>query len=164
MIVKDIMSSSPITVTPDTTVIEAEKLMSLNKIGRLIVVEDDQIVGIISSSDLVVEQELNASIEKFMTRDVVMVKEDTSVQEAARHLTDNNIGCLPVLDEDDQLVGIITANDIVYGYLKNEEYARAIEKKTITPESSAIYLAMTRSREYEDYWLEKIKVMVTRVP
>ncbi len=63
MIVKDIMSTSPITVTPDTTVIEAEKLMSLNKIGRLIVVEDDKIVGIISSSDLVIEQELNASIE-----------------------------------------------------------------------------------------------------
>lgn len=157
MIVKDIMSKSPITVTPDATVIEAEKLMSLNKIGRLIVVEDDKIVGIISSSDLVVEQDVNAPIEKFMTKEVVMVRENTSVQEAARQLTDNNIGCLPVLDENGKLVGIITANDIVYGYLKTEENARAMEKKTITPESSAIYLAMTRSREYEEYWLEKIK-------
>ncbi|NLM97651.1 MAG: histidine kinase, partial [Halanaerobiaceae bacterium] len=62
-----------------------------------------------------------------------------------------------VLDSNGRLVGIVTADDIVYGYVKDEEKERAMEKRTITPESSAIYLAMTRSREYEEYWLEKIK-------
>lgn len=157
MLVKDIMSTKPITVSPKTTVIEAEKLMSLNKIGRLIVVEEERVIGIVSSGDLVVEQELNTPIEMFMTRDVQTINEDTTVKETARYLTDQNIGGLPVLDGDNKLVGIVTADDIVYGYVKDEEKERAMEKRTITPESSAIYLAMTRSREYEEYWLDKIK-------
>ncbi len=157
MLVKDIMSKNPITVTPDTTVLDAEKLMSLNRIGRLIVVEDGQVVGLVSDGDLVVEQELNAPIKRFMKKDIITIGLSATVQEAARPLSDHEIGGLPVLDDKGKLVGIVTADDIVYGYLKDEEQERAMEKKTITPESSAIYLAMTRSRDYEEYWLEKIK-------
>ncbi|MEJ6949606.1 HutP family protein [Natronospora cellulosivora (SeqCode)] len=157
MLVKDIMTANPITVSPDTTVLEAEKLMSFNKIGRLIVLDEGNVIGIISDGDLVVEHDLNARINKFMTTDIIKINTSTTVQEAARHLSDNKIGGLPVLDKNQKLIGIVTAEDIVYGYLKDEENEREIEKKTITPESSAIYLSMTRSREYEDYWLDKIK-------
>jgi len=157
MIVKDIMSTNPITVNPETTVLEAEKLMSLNKIGRLIVVDDGKVIGMVSDGNLVVEQELNAPIEKFMLTEIIKIKSNTTVQQAARYLSDKNIGGLPVLDDENNLIGIVTADDIVYGYLKDEENERAMEKRTITPESSAIYLALTRSREYEEYWLDKIK-------
>lgn len=157
MLVKDIMSDNPITINPEATVFEAEKLMSLNKIGRLIVIKDDKVIGMVSDGDLVVEHELNASITRFMSKDIVAISLDTTVQEAAHYLSDNHIGGLPVLNDAHKLVGIVTADDIVSGYLKDEENERAMEKKTITPESSAIYLAMTRSREYEEYWLEKIK-------
>lgn len=157
MIVNDIMSTNPITVNPETTVLEAEKLMSLNKIGRLVVLDGNVVIGMVSDGDLVVEHELNTAIEKFISRDIIKIRANTTVQEAARFLSDHNIGGLPVLDEDNKLIGIVTADDIVYGYLKDEENERAMEKRTITPESSAIYLAMTRSREYEEYWLDKIK-------
>ncbi|MDI3548766.1 MAG: acetoin utilization protein AcuB [Halanaerobiales bacterium] len=157
VLVKDIMSKNPITVTPDTTVLEAEKLMSLNNIGRLIVVEDGKVIGMLSDGDLVVEHHLNAPIRDFMSTNIIKIDQNTTVKEAARILADNKIGGLPVLDEEDRLVGIVTAGDIVYGYLEEEEEERAMERKTITPESSAIYLAMTRSREYEEYWLDKIK-------
>lgn len=157
MLVKNIMTVNPITVTPETTVLDAEKLMSLNKIGRLIVVENGNVVGMVSDGDLVVEQELNAAIKKFMATEIITIKTSTTVQQAAKYLSDNEIGGLPVLDSNDNLIGIVTAEDIVYGYLKDEEQEREMEKKTITPESSAIYLAMTRSREYEEYWLDKIK-------
>lgn len=157
MIVKDIMSTNPITVNLETTVLEAEKLMSLNKIGRLIVLDDGKVIGMVSDGNLVVEQELNAPIEKFMLKEIIKIKTNTTVQQAARYLSDKNIGGLPVLDKEDNLIGIVTADDIVYGYLKDEENERAMEKRMITPESSAIYLAMTRSREYEEYWLDKIK-------
>lgn len=157
MLVKNIMSKNPITVKPTTTVLEAEKLMSLNKIGRLIVVEGEEVVGMISDGELVVEHDLNAPIKEYMSTKVYIIKEGTTVQEAARILHDHEMGGLPVLDAADKLIGIVTADDIVYGYLKEEDDERAMEKKTITPESSAIYLAMTRSREYEEYWLDKIK-------
>lgn len=157
MLVKNIMSSNPITVSPETTVLEAEKLMSLNKIGRLIVLDKDKVVGIVSDGDLVIERELNAKIDRYMSKDVYKIRDNMTVKEAARSLIDHNIGGLPVLDKNDNLIGVVTADDIVYGYLKDEENERAMEKRTITPESSAIYLSMTRSREYEEYWLEKIK-------
>lgn len=157
MLVKNIMTENPITISPETTVLEAEKLMSLNKIGRLIVLDEGKVIGMVSDGDLVVEHELNAPIKNFMSIDIIKIKTSTTVQEAAKYLTDNDIGGLPVLDSNNKLIGIVTAEDIVSGYLRDEENEREIEKKTITPESSAIYLSMTRSREYEEYWLDKIK-------
>lgn len=156
MLVKDIMSDNVITVASSATVLEAEKLMSINKIGRLVVTENDKIVGILTDGDLVVEHDLDAKISKFMSTELITINEDATVQEAARVLTDNEIGGLPVLNDKGDVVGIVTSDDIVFGYLKDEEEERAMEKRTITPESSAIYLAMTRSREYEEYWLKKI--------
>lgn len=155
MLIKDIMTKNPITIEVDSTVMEAERILSLNKIGRLIVVEDDDIVGILTDGDLMNNDNINESIDKYMAEDIITIKELDTVQKAAKILSDNQIGGMPVLNKDDELVGIITADDIVYGYMKDEEELE-VEKKNINPESSAIYLAMTRSREYEEYWLEKI--------
>ncbi len=157
MLVKDIMSKDVITISLDGTVLEAEKLMSINKIGRLVVKDGDKVVGMLTDGDLVVEHDLEAPIKKFMSQDLIKIRETATVPEAARVLADKEIGGLPVFDDKNSMVGIVTSDDIVFGYLKDEEEERAMEKKTITPESSAIYLAMTRSREYEEYWLEKIK-------
>lgn len=157
MLVKDIMTTELITTGLDTTASEAEKLFSVNQIGRLLIVDDDSIVGILSDGDMVTEHNLDFPIKKIMTKDPITVEESVTVQEAAKLLSENNIGGLPVIDNNNKLVGIITAEDIVFGYVKTEEEELAFEKKTMTPESSAIYLAMTRSREYESYWLEKIE-------
>lgn len=156
MQVSDIMTTNPITIHLHATVLEAEKIMSINKIGRLIVEDNDEIVGILTDGDLMGDHNFEANIETFMSKEVIKVKEAATVQQAAKILSDHHIGGLPVIDEKDSLIGIITTEDIVYGYLKDEEELE-VENKTITPESSAIYLAMTRSREYEEYWLEKIR-------
>ncbi len=155
MLIKDIMTKNPITIEVDSTVMEAERVLSLNKIGRLIVVEDDDIVGILTDGDLMNNDNIKEKIEKYMSEDVITIKELDTVQKAAKILSNNQIGGMPVVNKDDELVGIITADDIVYGYMKDEEELE-VEKKNINPESAAIYLAMTRSREYEEYWLEKI--------
>jgi len=155
MLIKDIMTKNPITIEAESSVMEAERILSLNKIGRLIVVEDDDIVGILTDGDLMNNDKLNENIDKYMSEDIITIKELDTVQKAAKILSDNQIGGMPVLNKNDELVGIITADDIVYGYMKDEEELE-VEKKNINPESSAIYLAMTRSREYEEYWLEKI--------
>ncbi len=155
MLIKDIMTKNPITIKVESSVMEAERILSLNKIGRLIVVEDDDIVGVLTDGDLMNNDQLNDNVDKYMSEDIITIKELDTVQKAAKILSDNQIGGMPVLNQDDELVGIITADDIVYGYMKDEEELE-VEKKNINPESSAIYLAMTRSREYEEYWLEKI--------
>lgn len=156
MLIKDIMTKNPITINLDSTVMEAEKVLSLNKIGRLIVKDNNDIVGILTDGDLMNIGSINDKIAKYISKDIIYIKELDTVQRAAKLLSGNKIGGMPVLDKEEQLVGIITADDIVYGYLKDEEELE-VEKKNINPESAAIYLSMTRSREYEEYWLEKIK-------
>ncbi len=158
MLVRKIMTKKPITINKEATVLEAEKVLSLNKIGRLIVEEDGKVIGVLTDGDLMVEKDVNSPIEKFMSKNnIISIKETATVQEAAKVLSEHQIGGLPVYSDKGVLTGIVTAEDIVYGYLKDEEEEIAMEKKTITPESSAIYLAMTRSREYETYWLRKIE-------
>ncbi|AZR74693.1 histidine kinase [Anoxybacter fermentans] len=151
MFVKDIMVKNPITVSPDATLLEAEKLMSVNNIGRLIVVEDGKVIGMLTDSDLVHQHELETKVEVLMSTDVIKVYEDQTVQEAAALMADHHIGGLPVFDREENLVGIVTAEDLVVGFVREESQAK------ITPESAAIYLSMTRSREYEKYWLEKVQ-------
>src|SRR6056297_1314329 len=157
MLVKDIMTADPITINPDATIMEAEKILSINKIGRLLVVEGNKLVGMLTDGDIISEQDLEAPVKDFMSDDLIKINVNSTVQEAAKKISDNHIGGLPVFNDSRKLVGVVTSEDIVYGYLKDEEEEIKMEKKTITPESSAIYLSMTRSRDYEEYWLKKIE-------
>ncbi|WP_176714108.1 HutP family protein [Orenia metallireducens] len=151
MLVKELMSSTIITVSPEATVGEAERLMSVNSIGKIVVEEDKKVLGIVTDGDLVNQHNLNIRIKEVMEAEVITINENKSIQEAAQLLSDNQISGVPVLNDEGELVGIITSSDIVSGYVKEERTAK------LSPESSAIYLSMTRSREYENYWLDKIK-------
>gem|GEM_PF-222027 len=157
MLVKNIMTNDPITIAPDVSIMEAEKMLSINKIGRLLVEKNGKVIGMLTDGDIIAEKNLDASVREFMSDDLIVINEKSTVQQAAKKLSDNHIGGLPVFNDRKELVGIVTSEDIVYGYLKDEEEEMEMEKKTITPESSAIYLSMTRSRDYEEYWLKKIE-------
>ncbi len=150
MLIKDMMSKDVITANPKTSIEEAKQRININSIGRLIIVKEQKVVGIVTDGDLVQKKSLETPISEVMSEDVITIYDNQSVQEAAQILSDNQIGGVPVLDKNDDLVGIITAEDIVSGYVKDENQAK------LTPESSAIYLSMTRSRDYEKYWLDKI--------
>ncbi|MGM0501918.1 MAG: HutP family protein [Bacillota bacterium] len=151
MEVQELMSSDVITVTPDVKLEEAERLMNVNSIGRLVVVKDNKVVGVLTDGDLVKNNDFNVSVSEIMERDVITIQNKKTIQEVSQVLSNNQIGGVPVVDASNDLVGIVTAEDIVSGYVKEEK------AENISPESSSIYLAMTRSREYESYWLDKIR-------
>jgi acetoin utilization protein AcuB len=127
MLVHERMSRYPITITEDTPINEAIKLMRDKKVRRLPVLNDEgELVGIVSEKDLLYVSpspatslsiyELQYIISKIrvgqiMTRDVITVSEYTPLEEAARIMADNKIGGLPVRREG-ELVGIITESDI----------------------------------------------------
>ncbi|WP_089762116.1 HutP family protein [Halarsenatibacter silvermanii] len=163
MKVKDIMTQDPITIKESASLIEAERLLAINKIGRLIVTDDEEeVVGIITDGDFMEKDDLEESIAELVSRDLIYVNEEASVQEVAQIISEHQIGGVPVFDEQDNLTGIITAEDIVDGYVRKDrkDYRRndiELDSENITPESAAIYLSMTRSREYEEYWLDKIE-------
>jgi len=121
------MSRQPITVTPDTGIDQALKVMRDDKVRRLPVVNRRGIlVGIVSEKDLLQAAPSPATslsihemhyllsqmkVSEVMTKDVITVTEYTPLEEAARIMVDNKIGGLPVM-RDDKLIGIITETDL----------------------------------------------------
>ena len=133
MFVKDVMTPSPITVTPDTLVIDAEKTMRENKIRALPVMKGDKLVGIVTINTLreampskvttLSQHEiqyllLKLKVEDVMTRNPITVNENALLEEAAILMNKYRIGHLPVLNDQKKLVGIITETDIFKTMIK----------------------------------------------
>jgi len=117
--VEDIMTKNPITINSKCTISEAAKLMSKNKIGSIIVVdENNNPIGIITERDLVVKviaedkDPRKTIIEEIMSKPVISVNSKTKLIDAARIMAKRGIRRLVVIDEG-KLKGIITSRDIL---------------------------------------------------
>jgi acetoin utilization protein AcuB len=127
------MTEGPITITDDTSIDKALKLMRDSSIRRLPVLDKHgKLVGIVSEKDLLYVSPSPATslsmweiphllskikMRDTMTKDVITVTEDVPLEEAARIMVDNKIGGLPVL-RDGKLVGIITETDLFKVFLE----------------------------------------------
>ena len=120
--VKDIMTTDVITITPDVDVVCAfEKLMK-HKISSLPVVEGDEVIGIITATDvghnLILDKyELGTSVEEIMISSVVTISPEDSLEKAIEVMkksvsSSGILNQLPVV-EDCKLVGIISDGDII---------------------------------------------------
>lgn len=118
MQVADRMKGQPITVTPQTTVMEAVRLLTGNRIRHLPVVEGKRVVGMVTDRDL---KRVAASpaipVSGVMTKPVITVKPDSLIEEAAQLLVAHKIGGLPVVEED-RLVGILTETDVLEAFVE----------------------------------------------
>ena len=118
MLVKDAMNRRVIVIKPDATVREAARIMTKFRIGSLIVMEDENLIGIITELDIiwkVVANDLNPNttlVRDVMSKEVVTVKPDQSLEDAAELMVRRKIKKLPVV-EDHKLVGILTATDLI---------------------------------------------------
>jgi acetoin utilization protein AcuB len=128
------MSAPAITIQPDTPFQEALKLMQTCKIRRLPVVENDnRLVGIVSERDLLHAApspatslsvwEMNYLLWRLrvcdlMTEKVLAVTPTTPLQVAAQMMVDRKIGGLPVIDEQQHVVGVITETDIFKAFVE----------------------------------------------
>ena len=125
-LVKEWMTPDPITICPETTLPEANRLMKECGIRRLPVVDNGRLVGIITLGDVreaspsqatsLSIYELNylisrLTVGKMMTQDPITITPDTSIEAAARLMLEHKIGGLPVV-EGAKVVGIITESDI----------------------------------------------------
>jgi acetoin utilization protein AcuB len=127
VLVGEHMSQPVITVTPDTPMQEALRLMQENRIRRLPVIDKrGKLVGIVSEREILHASPSDATslsvweinyllskitIEKIMSRDVISVSENTPLEEAACIMADRKVGGLPVMRQD-KVVGIITETDL----------------------------------------------------
>ena len=128
MWVRDIMSTDVVTLIEDETLAHAKRCMDLGRIRHLPVLRGSKLVGLVTHRDLLAasfsifaevepaEQRrifVTVPVVEAMHRDVITVGPDESVADAAYILLDNKWGCLPVVNDDGDLLGIVTEADFL---------------------------------------------------
>jgi len=128
MTVRDLMSTDLVTLTEDETLADAQRCMARGRIRHLPVLRGRTLVGLLTHRDLLAasfsifaevdanEQRRifgNVPVVEAMHRDVVTVPSTMAVSKAANILLDNKYGCLPVIEESGEMVGIVTEADFL---------------------------------------------------
>jgi len=124
--VADVMSKKVVTAKPETSIFEAEKTMIQHGFRRLPIVRNDKLGGIVTVMDILrffgsgkafqhlqsgtIIQVLQTSILEIATKDVVTVKPEADVGQAAKLMQERKVGALPVV-QNERLVGMITERD-----------------------------------------------------
>ena len=132
MIIGRFMTKNPVFINPDVTVTEIRSLMDKEKIGHIPVLnKDNELVGLMTRKDIIkagpsaitsldmyeVSYLLSRiTVKDVMEKKVITVQENEVVEEAARIMADNKIGCLPVM-RGKLLVGIITDTDLFHFFV-----------------------------------------------
>ena len=139
MAVKDFMTKKVIYVSPTTKVAKAADIMKEQGIHRLPVIENDKLVGLVTAGTIekaspsVVTSlsvyEMNYLLNKttvgeVMIREVLTISKYASLEDAVYRMRQNNIGVLPVVDQD-QISGVITDKDVFGAFLKIAGYGEA---------------------------------------
>ena len=107
-----------LTIRPEATVLEATKKMNQHKIGALVVMQDNQVVGMFTERDVlrrvVAEQRDPAGlvVAEVMSSDVICAEPDTDLEEAANIMKTRRIRHLPICDAGGSLLGMISIGDL----------------------------------------------------
>jgi acetoin utilization protein AcuB len=128
MKVVDVMTKDPLTLTPNETIGQADELMNTNRIRQLPVVQGKDLIGIVTDRDIrsflsgslgveAREEALNTKVREIMTTEPISVSSDDDLQEAIELMIDQRIGGIPVVDEAEGLVGIVTYVDVLRCFL-----------------------------------------------
>jgi CBS domain-containing protein len=115
-------------VTPETTVFDALRLMEQKNIGALLVVSGERLVGIFSERDYARRMILHGRasrdtpVREVMTDDVFVISPDANAGECMVHMTDRHIRHLPVV-EAGKLVGVISIGDVVRAVIEDLRFS-----------------------------------------
>ena len=130
MKIVELMTKNPLVMTPGETVGQADELMTENRIRQLPVVEGSALLGIITDRDVrsflaessLADPEdrakaLKTKVRDVMTADPLTLAPDDDLRDAVEVLVEDKIGGIPVVDEAEGLVGIVTYVDVLRCFL-----------------------------------------------
>ena len=132
MLIKDWMATSVLTIDENTSVMRATRMMKENKVRRLPVLSHGKLVGMITDRDLKEASpaktnsldihELNYLLAEMKVKDVMTPKlvsldYKETLEKAAIIMLQNKISGLPVMDENDKLVGLLSETDVLRGFI-----------------------------------------------
>lgn len=132
MYVKNRMTKNPVCIDINSKISEVVDIMNERDLHRIPVVNGKKLVGLVTESMISKKgatkatslsiYELNyllskTSVDAIMVRDVITIHEDRFLEDAALLMFKHDIGCLPVVNDDNEVVGILTSNDVLSAFL-----------------------------------------------
>lgn len=128
--IRDVLKNkggSVVSINSDATVYNALELMASENVGALLVMDGDQVKGIISERDyarkVILEgrSSLETQVRKIMTTKVLYISPDKTVEEGLVLMSDKHCRHLPVL-EDNRLIGMVSIGDLVSANVAEKEF------------------------------------------
>ena len=117
MKISEVMTTDVQTVSADQTAREAANFMLRAEAGSIPVCEGDRVIGMITDRDIAVRgvaegRGPDTLVRDLMSDGIICARADDDIQDVARRMSDEQIRRLPVLDEDEKLVGIVSLGDL----------------------------------------------------
>lgn len=137
--VRDFMTPDPQCVTEKDSIRDAARIMKEQDTGVVPVVDGKKIIGLITDRDIVVRglaegKDLgSARVNELMTKHVRSVNEDTTVDEALNLMSSAEIRRVPVVNRNDELVGIVSLGDIASTANKDGKVGQTVENISEAP-------------------------------
>jgi IMP dehydrogenase len=123
---ESVMIEQPYTIKADMKVYEAKKMMREYGVSGLLVEDKDRTLdGIITNRDITFEKNMEHKVSELMTNNVITAKYGTTMEQAKEILHKHRIEKLPVVDDKNRIVGLITSKDI----MKMDQYPSASKDK-----------------------------------
>ncbi len=114
---KDLIKRRPITVSSDATIHDVIKIMARENVGFLVVREGEQVVGVLSERDVIKalaeEGDVGKRVAEFCKRDVIKLRADSTLEEAAQTMGKHRIRHIVVEDERGELIGVVSVRDLL---------------------------------------------------
>jgi CBS domain-containing protein len=136
--VHEVMTDRPRCVTPETPVSEAAQLMESDDIGSLPIVDGEQLIGMVTDRDIVIRAVAKGKdprgmpVREVASGELVTVQADDNLLDALNLMASHQVRRLPVVDEDNRLVGILAQADIA-GEAKEKAVGEMVEEISKSP-------------------------------
>ena len=137
--VRDVMTPDPKCVSERDSILQAARIMRDEDTGVVPVVDGKKVIGVITDRDIVVRvvadgKDLNSvKINEVMTKQVRSVKEDQSVDDVLKLMSGSEIRRVPVVNQGNEIVGIISIGDLSTRTDKDDKVGRAVEQISEAP-------------------------------
>jgi CBS domain-containing protein len=117
-----------LSVAPETAVFQALQLMAEKNIGAVLVLEGKSLVGIFSERDyarkviLKGKSSKDTLVRETMSSHVLFVRPEQTIQDCMALMTDKRVRHLPVLDEEQRVIGVVSIGDVVKDIISEQEF------------------------------------------
>jgi CBS domain-containing protein len=132
MKISEVMTPNPKTVGPSDSIQAAAQIMRDEDTGVVPVVEDGRVTGIVTDRDIVLravaDADFQAKVDDVVSDDVITATPDMTTADAAALMSEHQIRRLPVVDEDDRLVGIVSLGDLAVKEGRDARMGDTLEK------------------------------------